>query len=46
VPVIFKALDEKTAEIIHMHDRDIRDYNAFIVARERAIIRELKSKNG
>jgi len=29
-----------------MHERDIKDYNAFIMARERAIIREMKGKNG
>ena len=44
VPVIFEGTDKKTAKIIHMHDRDIKDYNAFITARERAIIREMKGK--
>ena len=44
VPVIFEGIDEKTAKILHMHDRDIKDYNAFITARERAIIREMKGK--
>ncbi len=46
VPVIFEALDEKKAKILHMHDRDIKDYNAYITARERAIIREMRAKNG
>ena len=46
VPVIFEAEDENLAKIILMHERDIKDYNAFIMARERAIIRELKGKNG
>ena len=45
VPVIFEGVDENIAKIIHMHDRDVKDYNAFITARERAIIREMK-KNG
>jgi hypothetical protein len=45
VPVIFEAVDEKTAKILHMHERDEKDYNAFITARERAIIREMKAKN-
>ena len=45
VPVIFEGFSENIAKIIHMHDRDIKDYNAFIMARERAIIREMK-KNG
>ena len=44
VAVIFEGIDEKRAKILHMHDRDIKDYNAFITARERAIIRELKGK--
>jgi len=46
VPVIFEGFDENIAKILHMHERDIKDYNAFIMARERAIIREMKSKNG
>jgi len=46
VPVIFEAESEKLAKIILMHERDIKDYNAFIMARERAIIREMKAKNG
>ncbi|EDM23241.1 hypothetical protein FE773_02945 [Caminibacter mediatlanticus TB-2] len=45
VPVIFEAIDEKIGKIINMHERDEKDYNAFITARERAIIREMKSKN-
>ena len=44
VPVIFEGIDQKRAKILHMHERDIKDYNAFITARERAIIRELKGK--
>ncbi len=44
VPVIFEGVDKKTAKILHMHERDIKDYNAFITARERAIIREMKGK--
>ena len=42
VPIYFISLDEQIAEIIIMHDRDIKDYNAFVAARERAIIREKK----
>jgi len=42
VPLYFVAIDEQIAEILIMHDRDIKDYNAFITARERAIIREKK----
>jgi hypothetical protein len=42
VPIYFIAVDEQIAEILIMHDRDIKDYNAFIAARERALIREKK----
>jgi len=45
IPVIFEAVDGKIAKILQMHERDEKDYNAFIVARERAIIREMKGKN-
>ena len=40
VPIYFMAVDKQIAEILIMHDRDIKDYNAFITAREKAIIRE------
>jgi hypothetical protein len=42
VPLYFVAIDEQLAEILILHDRDIKDYNAFVVARERAMIREKK----
>ena len=42
VPIYFMAVDKQIAEILIMHDRDIKDYNAFVAARERAIIREKK----
>ena len=42
VPLYFIAVDEQVAEILIMHDRDVKDYNAFVAARERAIIREKK----
>jgi len=45
VPVIFEGFSENIAKIIHLHERDEKDYNAFITARERALIREMK-KNG
>ncbi|HIQ50869.1 MAG TPA: hypothetical protein EYH54_02765 [Nautiliaceae bacterium] len=45
VGVIFKGENEKLAKILLMHERDIKDYNAFLMARERAIIREMKAKN-
>ncbi len=46
VGVIFEAENEKLAKILLMHERDEKDYNAFIMARERAIIREMKGKDG
>jgi len=42
VPIYFIAKNEQIAEILTMHDRDLKDYNAFITARERALIREQK----
>jgi hypothetical protein len=42
VPIYFTAINDKIAEIILMHDRDKKDYNAFVASRERAIIREKK----
>lgn len=42
VPLYFIAVDTQIAEILIMHDRDIKDYNAFVASRERAIIREKK----
>ncbi|AZV47099.1 hypothetical protein C3L23_07385 [Nautilia sp. PV-1] len=46
VPIIFEAENEKLGKILLMHERDLKDYNAFIMARERAIIREMKGTNG
>jgi len=46
VGVIFKGEDEKLAKILLMHERDVKDYNAFLMARERAIIREIRARNG
>jgi len=46
VPVVFEAEDENLGRIVLMHERDVKDYNAFLMARERAIIREMKGKNG
>lgn len=44
IPVFFTALDEKEISIKLMHERDEKDWNAYIVARERAIIREMRAK--
>ena len=45
VPVIFEGESENIAKIVQMHEKDEKDYNAFIMARERAIIREMRGKN-
>ena len=45
VGIIFKGESKKLANILLMHERDVKDYNAFLMARERAIIREIKAKN-
>jgi hypothetical protein len=44
VAVFFKALDTSIAEIIKMHERDIKEWNAYVTARERVLIRELREK--
>jgi hypothetical protein len=46
VPVIFKGKTKNIAKIEFMHERDEKDYNAYIMARERAIIRQMKAGNG
>ncbi len=45
VPMFFKALDEKIAFIQQIHERDEKDYNAYVTARERVMIRQMKAKN-
>ena len=45
IPLFFKAVSENTAEIILMHEKDIKDWSAYVVARERVMIRELKKRN-
>lgn len=44
VPLFFIALDEKTAEFKLMHERDIKDWDSYVTARERVLIREMKAK--
>ena len=43
-----KGIEPYVAEIILMHEKDMKDGNAYVVAKERAMIRELKKgkKNG
>ena len=42
VAIFFEALDEKTAKITRINENDESDYNGYVTARERAMIRELK----
>ncbi len=44
IPLFFNALDSKNAEICLMHGRDEVDFDSYIAARERSIIRESKVK--
>ena len=42
-PLFFKALDENIAEIVLMHQGDIKDWSSYMSARERVMIREAKA---
>ena len=42
MPIFAKVLDANTLEIILMHESDERDWNAYVTARERIMIRESK----
>ncbi len=44
IPLFFNAVDSKTAEIYLMHGRDEVDFDSYIAARERSLIRENKAK--
>ncbi len=41
-----KGVDLHIAEIILMHEKDLKDWNAYVVAKERAMIREMKKRQG
>jgi hypothetical protein len=43
IPLFFQAISANEAKILLLHERDEKDWNAYLVARERAMIRELKS---
>lgn len=45
IPLFFNALDSKNAEICLMHGRDEVDFDSYIAARERTLIRENKVKS-
>ncbi len=44
VPIYFKAISKKEAKLVLLHERDETDWNAYVVARERVMIREMRAK--
>ena len=44
VGVFFKAQSSTLAKIVKMHDRDEKEWNAYLTARERVLIREAREK--
>ncbi len=42
VPIFFRAYSLDIAEILLIHERDEKDWNSYVAARERAMIREMK----
>lgn len=44
VPIFFKAISGDLAEITKMHERDEKEWGAYLTARERVLIREAKEK--
>lgn len=46
IPIFFTAIDSKSAKIELIHERDSKDWDSYVTARERAIIREMRAKNG
>jgi len=46
MPVYFETINKHEAKITLLHERDEKDWNAYVVARERVMIREMKAKKG
>ncbi|NPA66331.1 MAG: hypothetical protein GXO11_05545 [Epsilonproteobacteria bacterium] len=44
VAIFFQALNPQIAKITRMHDRDIKEWNSYVTARERVLIREMREK--
>lgn len=44
IGIFFKALSDSLAEISRMHERDEKDWSAYMTARERVLIREAREK--
>jgi hypothetical protein len=43
VPLYFKALSKREAQITLIHERDDKDWSSYVVARERIMIREMRA---
>jgi hypothetical protein len=43
MPMFLKAIKGDIAEIILIHEKDQKDWNSYVTARERSMIREMKS---
>jgi len=44
IGIFFKALSPQLAEIVKIHDRDEKEWAAYMTARERILIREAREK--
>ncbi|SFV59660.1 FIG00469824: hypothetical protein [hydrothermal vent metagenome] len=44
--LFFKAIDKNIAQIVLMHELDIKDWSSYMSARERVMIREAKALKG
>jgi len=44
VPLYFRAINGNEAKILLIHERDVKDWSAYVVARERVMIREMRAK--
>ena len=44
VAIYFEALSPQLAKIVRMHERDIKEWNSYVAARERVLIREMREK--
>ena len=44
IPLFFTGVDFKTAKIELMHERDSKDWDSYVTARERVLIREMRAK--
>ncbi|MEA1893409.1 MAG: hypothetical protein U9N33_11975 [Campylobacterota bacterium] len=44
IPVFFKSVDASLAQITKIHERDEKEWGAYLTARERVLIREARAK--